>query len=157
MRPTRLSTLAVVALGFAAITWLIVRSAYQSLPPLPWTGIPALLIVAAAESGSGWDLRRRLAGRRGIKRADPLLVSRMLVLAKASSLAAGLVTGVTLGFIGYLSSQLGAVQPRHDMVTAGITCAAALVLAAAALYLEYCCRIPSGTSKPTDVNQSADR
>jgi hypothetical protein len=157
MKPTRLSTLAVVALVFAAITWLIVRSAYQSLPPVPWTGLPALLIVASVEAGAGWDLRRRIAGRRGIKPADPLLVSRMLVLAKASSLAAALIAGVTLGFIGYLSSQLSAVQPRHDMVTAGITCAAALVLAAAALYLEYCCRVPANTDRPTDANQSADR
>lgn len=157
MRPTRPSTLAVVALAFAAITWLIVRSAYQSLPALPWTGIPALLIVAAVETGSGWDLRRRIAGRRGMKRADPLLVSRMLVLAKASALAAALIAGITLGFIGYLSSQLSAVQPRHDMVTAGITCAAALMLLAAAVYLEYCCRVPTDTTRPTDANQSADR
>jgi hypothetical protein len=157
MRPTRLSTLAVVALGFAAITWLIVRSVYQSLPPVSWTGIPALLIVASVEAGAGWDLQRRIAGRRGVKPADPLLVSRMLVLAKASSLAAALSAGVTLGFIGYLSSQLSAVQPRHDMVTAAITCAAALVLAAAALYLEYCCRVPANTGRPTDASQSADR
>jgi hypothetical protein len=157
MRPTRLSTLTLVALGFAAVTWLIVRSAYQSLPPLPWTGMPALLAVAFLEAGSGWDLRRRITGRRGVKRADPLLVSRMFVLARASSLGGALIAGVTLGFIGYLSSQLSAVQPRHDMVTAGITCGAAVVLVAAALFLEYCCRVPANTNSPTDANQPADR
>jgi Na+/melibiose symporter-like transporter len=157
MRPTRLSTLAVVALGCAAVTWLLLRVVYNSLPPLPWTGVPALLIVAAVEAGSGRDLRRRIAGRTGSKPADPLLVSRMLVLAKASSLAAAVVTGLTLGFIGYLSNLLSAPTPRHDMINAGITCAAALVLAAAALYLEFCCRVPSGTKPPADANLPADR
>ncbi len=164
MRPTRLSTLAAVALGCAAITWLVLRSVYQSLPPLPWTGIPALLIVAVAEAGAGRDLRRRLtrrpgiAGRPGTKPVHPLLVSRMLVLAKASSMAAAVVAGLALGFIGYLANMTSAAIPRHDILTAGETCAAAIVLAAAALYLEYCCRVPAGGPRPpTDANISADR
>jgi hypothetical protein len=158
MRPTRLSTLAVVVLGCAAVTWLLLRSVYQSLPPLPWTGVPALLLAAGAEAGSGRGLRRRIAGLPGTKPPDPLFVSRMLVLAKASSITAAVVTGIALGFIGYLGNLVGAVTPRHDMINAGITAAAALVLVAAALYLEYCCRVPpTDRSRPTDVNLSADR
>ncbi len=156
MRPTRLSTLTVVALACALVMWLVLRAAYQSLPPLPWTGVPALLAVAAVEAGAGRDLRRRIAGRRS-KPANPLLVSRMLVLAKASSLAAAVVAGLTLGFVGYLANMTSAVTPRHDIITAGETCAAAIVLAAAALYLEYCCRVPTDTKPPADANVSADR
>lgn len=156
MRPTRLSTLTVVALACALIMWLVLRAAYQSLPPLPWTGVPALLAVAAVEAGAGRDLRRRISGR-GSKPANPLLVSRMLVLAKASSLAAAVVAGLTLGFVGYLANMTSAVTPRHDIITAGETAASAIVLAAAALYLEYCCRVPTDTKPPTDANVSADR
>ena len=141
MRPTRVSSLGIAALACAAVAWLIVRVSYTSLPPLPWTGIPALLAVAALEAGAGWDLRRRIAGKAS-KPPDPLLVSRMLVLAKASSAAAAVVAGLCLGFIGYLSGLLSAATPRHDMVTAASTCGAALILAGAALYLEYCCRVP---------------
>ncbi|HEX6520812.1 MAG TPA: DUF3180 domain-containing protein [Streptosporangiaceae bacterium] len=157
MRPTRLSTLAVVALACALLMWLVLRAAYQSLPPLPWTGVPALLAVAAVEAGAGRDLRRRIAGRSGSKPANPLLVSRMLVLAKASALAAAVVAGLTLGFVGYLANMTSAVTPRHDIITAGETCASAIVLAAAALYLEFCCRVPTDTKPPTDANVSADR
>jgi hypothetical protein len=169
MRPTRLSTLLVVALACAVVMWLVLRSAYQSLPPLPWTGTPALLAVAAVEAGAGRDLRRRIAprgsggtappGQRqpGAKPANPLLVSRMLVLAKASSLAAAVVAGLTLGFVGYLANMTSSPTPRHDIITAGETCAAAIILVAAALYLEYCCRVPTGTKPPTDANVSADR
>jgi Protein of unknown function (DUF3180) len=157
MTPTRLSTLGVVALGIAAVTWLVLRSAYASLPPLPWTGVPALLLVAGAEVVIGRDVRRRIARRPGTKPVHPLAVSRTLVLAKASSLTGAVVAGITLGFVGYLSGQLAATMPRHDFINAAITCAAALVLVAAALYLEYCCRVPTGTSPPKDVSQSADR
>jgi len=151
MRPTRVSTLAVVALACALLSWLVVRSAYQSLPPLPWTGVPALLVAAGAEAWSGRDLRRRIAGRPGTKPPHPLFVSRMLVLAKASSMAAAVVGGLALGFVGYVAGLTSAVTPRHDLINAAATCAAALVLAAAALYLEYCCRVPAGTKPPAET------
>jgi hypothetical protein len=158
MKPTRLSTLAVVALACAAVTWLVLRSVYQSLPALPWTGIPALLLVAIAEAWTGRDVRRRIARRPGTKPVHPLAVSRMLVLAKATSAAAAVVGGITLGFLGYLPGQLSAATPKHDMLTAGITFGAALLLAVAALWLEYCCRVPADRGSPRDdVSQSADR
>ena len=53
MKPTRVSTLVVVAVVCAALTWLVLRSVYQHLPPLPWTGVPALLVAALAEAWTG--------------------------------------------------------------------------------------------------------
>ena len=53
MRPTRTSTLAIVAVVCAVAAWLLLRSVYQHLPPLPWTGVPALLVAAAAEAWIG--------------------------------------------------------------------------------------------------------
>lgn len=157
MTPTRLSSLTIVALGFATVTWLILRAVYQSLPALPWTGIPALLLVAGAEAITGRDVRRRIARRPGTKPVHPLAVSRILVLAKATSLTGAVVAGITLGFVGYLSSQLTASTPRHDFIFAALTCGAAVLLIAVALYLEHCCRVPGGTSPSQDVSQSADR
>jgi hypothetical protein len=89
MKPTRSSTLVVVAVVFALVAWLLLHPVYQRLPPLPWTVVPALLLAAAVEAWTGRDLRARIAGRRGgsgTKPADPLVVSRMVALAKASSL-----------------------------------------------------------------------
>jgi hypothetical protein len=147
MRPTRVFTLAVIAVIAAALTWPLLVGVYNSLPPLPWTGVPALLVVAAFEAGAGRDLRRRITGRgasrnSGLKPADPLVVSRMLALARATALAGALVTGLMLGFIGYLSGMLSDSVPRHDMINAAITGAAALAMIGAALYLEFCCRVP---------------
>ena len=143
MRPTRTSTLAIVAVGCAVLAWLLLHSVYTKLPPLPWTGVPALLVAAVAEAWTGRDLRARIAGRRGLKPAAPLFVSRMVALAKASSLAASAIAGLAAGFVVYLSGSLTVPVPRQDALTAAITLAAAVVLACAALYLEYCCRVPN--------------
>jgi hypothetical protein len=152
MRPTRTSTLAVVALLAALVAWLLLRTVYESLPPLPWTGVPALLIAAAAEAWTGRDLKARIAGRSDTKPAAPLFVSRMVALAKASSLAAAVIAGLAAGFVIYLSGSLSAAIPRQDAVTAAITLAAAVLLACAALYLEYCCRVPNQPDRqPDDV------
>ncbi len=143
MKPTRPATLAVVAVIFAVVSWLLVRSIYQRLPPLPWTGVPALLLAAAFEAWTGRDLQARIAGRRGAKPVAPMFVSRMVALAKASSLVAAAVAGIAAGFDIYLSGSLTAAVPRQDAVTAAVTLAAAVVLACAALFLEYCCRVPN--------------
>jgi uncharacterized protein DUF3180 len=154
MRPTRLPTLAVVAVLAAAVTWGVLKAVYNSLPPLPWTGVPALLVVAVFETGAGRDLRRRITGgrasrNRNLKPADPLVVSRMLVLARATALAGALVTGLMLGFIVYLSGMVSEPVPGHDIISAALTCGAALVMTGAALYLEYCCRVPDGGGDAT--------
>jgi len=142
MRPTRTSTLAIVAVVCALAAWLLLRTVYEKLPPLPWTGVPALLVAAVAEAWTGRDLQNRIAGRRGLKPAAPLFVSRMVALAKATALAGAVIAGLAAGFVVYLSGSLNASVPRQDAVTAAITLAAAVVLSCAALYLEYCCRVP---------------
>ncbi len=147
MRPTRPATLAVVAVVCAVLSWLLLRVVYERLPPLPWTGVPALLVTAVAEALTGRDLKARIAGRRGLKPAAPLFVSRMVALAKATSLAAAVIAGLALGFVVYLSGSLGATVPRQDAVTAAVTFGAAVVLACAAIYLEYCLRVPSAPDR----------
>ena len=143
MKPTRTSTLTVVGGVCAGVAWLLLHTIYTKLPPLPWTGVPALLVAALAEAWTGRDLKARIAGKTGLKPAAPLFVSRMVALAKASSLAGAAIAGLAAGFVIYLSGQLNASVPRQDAVTAAVTLAASVVLACAALYLEYCCRVPN--------------
>ena len=143
MKPTRVSTLAVVAVLCAGLGWLLLRTLYAKLPPLPWTGVPALLLAALAEAWTGRDLKARITRRReGVKPVAALFVSRMVALAKATSLAAAIIAGFAAGFVIYLAGSLSASVPRQDALTAAITFAAAVVLACAALYLENCCRVP---------------
>ena len=147
MKPTRVSTLVLVTVVCAVVTWLALKSLYQHLPPLPWTSVPALLVAALAEALIGRDLRARIAGRRGLKPAAPLFVSRLVALAKATSLAAAIIAGVAAGFDIYLSGSLNAAVPRHDALIAVVTFTAAILLICAALFLEFCCRVPEGPDR----------
>jgi Protein of unknown function (DUF3180) len=143
VKPTRISTLVIIAVVCAAAGWLLLRAVYAKLPPLPWTGVPALLIAAVAEAWTGRDLKARISGRRqGLKPVAPLFVTRMVALAKATSVAAAIIAGFTAGFDFYLAGSLTASTPREDALTAVITFVVAVVLACAALYLENSCRVP---------------
>ncbi len=156
MKPTRISTLVIIAVVCAAAGWLLLRAVYAKLPPLPWTGVPALLIAAVAEAWTGRDLKARISARRGsgqgagrgLKPVAPLFVSRMVALAKASSVAAAIIAGFTAGFDFYLAGSLNASTPRQDALTAVITFVAAVLLGWAALYLENSCRVPEDPDAP---------
>ena len=158
MKPTRISTLVIIAVVCAAAGWVLLRAVYAKLPPLPWTGVPALLIAAAAEAWTGRDLRARIAGparrgsgqgaRRDLKPPAPLFVSRMVALAKASAVAAAIIAGFAAGFDFYLAGSLTASVPREDALTAVFTFVAAVLLGCAALYLENSCRVPEDPGAP---------
>jgi 4-amino-4-deoxy-L-arabinose transferase-like glycosyltransferase len=143
VRETRPWTLIVVAAACALVVWLIVRGTFTKLPPLPWTAVPALLILAIAEGFSGRNLRARIQGRRGGKPLAPIAVARMAALAKASSLAGAVFAGFGAGFLIYTLGSINKSVPGHDAISAGATLASAAVLVAAALYLEHSCRAPT--------------
>jgi Protein of unknown function (DUF3180) len=143
MTPTRPWTLLAVAAACALVAWLVVRSSFASFPTLPWSGAPALVVLAVAEALSGRNLRARIEGRRSGKPLAPIAVARMAVLAKASSMGAAAFGGIAAGLFAYTAGLLNMTVPRGDAINTGITAAAAGVLVAAALYLERCCRAPS--------------
>lgn len=150
MKPTRSRSLLLAGVACAVITWAVLTAVYSKLPPLSWTGVPALLIAAGLEAWTGRDLKARITGRPGYKPAPPLFVARIVALAKASALAGAVLAGVSLGFIVCLLGMLQAATPRTDMITAGVAFASSLVLLAAALYLENCCRVPTRPGEDRD-------
>ena len=149
MKQTRPWTLVAVAAACALVVWLIVALTFTKLPPLPWTAVPALLILAIAEGFSGRNLRARIQGRRVGKPLAPIAVARMAALAKASSLGGAVFGGFGAGFLVYTLGSISKAVPRSDAISAGATLASAIVLVAAALYLEHCCRAPT---PPDDEN-----
>ena len=150
MKPTRVRTLLLVLVLAAAVTWALLYAVYASLPPLTWTGVPALLIAAGVEAWAGRDLRARIQGKQGTRPAPPLFVARIVALAKASSQTAALLAGICAGFMVYLSGMASAPTPRADLIDASLSFGACLVLLAAALFLENCCRVPRDPESDDD-------
>jgi hypothetical protein len=151
VKPTRTRTLLLVGVLAAAVTWALLTVVYASLPPLTWTGVPALLIAAGVEAWAGRDLQARIQGKKGTRPAPPLFVARIVALAKASSQTAALLAGICAGFMIYLSGLASAPTPRGDLVDASLSFGACLILLAAALFLEYCCRVPYDPSDDDNV------
>jgi len=147
--PTRARTLVLTALICAVGMWFLLRQVYQSLPPLPWSGVPALALLAVAEAITGRNVRARLAGR-GTP-IPPIAVARIAALAKASSLAAALIGGLAAGFLIYVSASLDKSAYRSDALVSGATVGAAVLLIGAALYLEYGCRVPTSRDRDQDA------
>jgi len=157
VKPTRLRTLLAIAASCALAAWLAVRATFASLPPLPWTAVPAMLLLAIGETGIGRNLQARIRGRGSGKPLVPTAVAQVAALAKASSAAAAALGGLAAGFLIYAIGSLDKTVPRGDAAAAGITLASAAVLTGAALYLENCCRAPRPPDAQDDLPSAGSR
>ncbi|HZB29213.1 MAG TPA: DUF3180 domain-containing protein [Streptosporangiaceae bacterium] len=155
MNATRPTILLTVFAGVAAIVWGVLRLTYASLPPLPWTAVPTLLLLALGEIVTAINTRARIQRKPGTTPVEPLVVARFVALAKASAYAATVLAGVFGGFVIYLSSSLDKPTPRRDFTVSVGSIVAALVLVGAALFLEYSCRVPKGPDDDEDGRREA--
>jgi hypothetical protein len=142
MKPTRVAFLVGLVVVAASITWAVMDTAYVTLPPLPWTAVPTLLLLALGEAFTGWNVLRRIRRKPGTRPVEPLVVARMAALGKASAHAAAVLGGVFAGFALGLSDSLDKQTPRDDFFVSAGTFLAAMVLVGAAFFLEYACRVP---------------
>jgi uncharacterized protein DUF3180 len=58
----RVRWLVAIVVVCALVTWPLLRHSYSSLPPLPWTVVPTLALLAIAEVAVGRTLRARITG-----------------------------------------------------------------------------------------------
>jgi hypothetical protein len=156
VKPTRLPVLAVALIVAAALTWSVVRFLYGSLPLLPWTMVPSLLLLALGELYTSIVTRARIQRRPDTKPIEPLVAARLAALAKASAHAAAVLAGIFGGMTIYLTSSLDKPTPRRDFYVSGGTALAAVALIIAALVLEHACRVPKGP-EDEDERHSASR
>lgn len=146
MKASRPGVLAAITVCVGAVVWVVLHLTYADLPVLPWTAVPTLLLLTLGEAFTGYNIRSRINrkpdDKTEIKPVEPLVVARMAALAKASALAAAALAGVFAGFAAYLSGSLDKPTPRHDFAVSTGTFVSAVALVAAALFLEYSCRVP---------------
>jgi hypothetical protein len=166
MSPVRRRDLAVLTLGLAVASWLMVRAWYGDLPPLRWWLPLPLAVLAVAEALGARTLRTRLAelreARSGRPRAgakppaqvrpvEPMLVARLAVLAQASAYVGAVFAGIWIGVLAHVSPAVHRLQAAgSDTVTASLGIVSAAALVAAALWLESVCRVPPEEDGPSE-------
>jgi hypothetical protein len=148
--PTRIRDLALLGLAVAVIVFLVVRVSYGSMPPLPLLAGVVLYVLAALEVVIAFVVRSRVADRQ-IGSHDgqlhPLTAARVLALAKASAILGAIATGVWAGTLVYLlTRQSDLAAAEHDRPGTIVGVIGGVLLVAAALWLEYCCRTPDDPS-----------
>jgi hypothetical protein len=157
MTPVRRRELVALAAGVAFAAWLVVRSAYGSLPPLHWWLPVPVGVLAIAEALGARTLRARLSAERENRRSpgrtpataarpvEPMLVARLAVLAQASAWMGAVVTGLWAGVLVHTGPAVGRLGAASgDTVTAVIGVVLAAGLTVAALWLEHVCKVPPG-------------
>jgi Protein of unknown function (DUF3180) len=164
LRPVPRRDLAVLAVGLAVATWLLVRALYGQLPPLDWWLPVPLAVLAVAEALGARTLKARLRALREartrsgtsaaasqdvpVRPVEPMLVARLAVLAQASAYVGAVFAGVWAGVLLHVGPAVGELQAAgSDTVTALIGVAASAALVAAALWLESACRVPPGSTE----------
>ena len=142
---TRTKPLHLVVLAAAAVvlTWLLqiaLAAMGRAVLIPPYTLGVALLLIGVIIVAMAWPVRRVARGVKGA-RVDPFYATRVVVLAKASSLGGALLTGAGIGILGYLLTR--SVLPAVGSITmAAVAAGGAVLLLAAGLIAEYMCTIP---------------
>ena len=149
-RPTLLLLCGVVGalLGWFFELGLVASGRPAAIPPVTLGAALALIgVVMVLLAAPIHRVVRKLPGAR----VDPFYATRVVLLAKASSIAGSLVSGVAAAILVFLLTR--AVLPAVGSVTvAVVTTVGALVLLAGGLLAEKMCTLPpddDGTKEPT--------
>lgn len=143
--PTKPLTLVVIFV-LAAIVAYVLESRFYGSVAVPTLPLATFVLLALIEGLTARSTRARIDRKPGTEPIPPLTAARLIVLAKASSIAGALFSGLYAGAFLFLLSQVGtlSVASAEAPIAAGGVVTAGL-LVAAALWLERSCRIP-----PTD-------
>lgn len=154
MEPTRLRLLVALGVLAAALGWaathLVDTFANRTLA-VPWTMAVVMAMLAFALVLWARGTRARLAGRPGTRPIEPLVAARTAALALAASRTGALVAGFYAGVVVALLPDWSIDPVRTRVITALVTIVAALLVVAAALWLERICRLP-----PDDPRDASD-
>lgn len=143
MTRTRLSTLVALAVGGGGVGWiaeiLLVMTGRPALVPpltLPTTVVALAVVVLAL----AWPIRQSVRGDR-TRRVDPFRATRVVVLAKASSLSGAVLAGAGAGILAFLVSRPVVADVGAPWLAAASALGAGVLLTAG-LVAEYWCTIP---------------
>lgn len=136
-RPTRLSDLLVPFVVVAALAYLLLQAAYESLPPFRWFTVVPIAALGLIEFVLAGRVRGAVRHRPGARPVTALAVARAVALGKASALVGAAVLGAELALVSYVLPDAGRTTAAgHDLRVGLVLLAATMLLLAAGLVLE---------------------
>jgi hypothetical protein len=154
LQPTRPGPLIVAGVVAGVLAYLGVRTYFGNLPDVTWLAGLTLAGLAVVEVVAAVNTKARIERRPGAGVLNPLLVARLVVLAKASSLAGAIFAGVYAGVAVWAfveRDQLTVAEHNLPPAIGGVVGASALL--AAALLLEHACRVPEPPEDQDEQSQ----
>lgn len=153
--PTNPATLLVAALAAAGVGWVLVGRFYADLPPLTWLPAVTIFLLAVVLVITALTTKSRIDRKPGTTPVEPLAVARYAALAKASSVAGAIFTGLYGAVFVYVFLRRDRLTAASDdLPAAALGLGAAVLLVTAALWLERACRIPR---RPDDEHDDRDQ
>lgn len=151
MKQTRIRDLVIVAVIVFVLVNLLVRFNYEGLPRMPFIAALVLLVIAIIDGILAFAMRPRFERRKGATPVGSVTALRVLALAKASAILGALMLGAWGGMLGYVLPKVGrSPDIGHDIGVSVLGAVSAVLLAAAGLWLERCCRVPDDPDKRDD-------
>ncbi len=145
-RPLHLALLGVLGLTVAWFAQTVLVSMGRAVVIPPVTLAIALIAIGAIIVVMALPVRR-VAQRVAGASIDPFYATRVVMLAKASSLGGALLGGAGLGIVAYLVTR--SVVPDLGSITTAIAAAVgALVLLIGGLVAEHMCTLPPDDEEP---------
>lgn len=143
MRFTKSRDLLAAGLVAGLLAHLLIRLAYDTLPPLPTFAGFTLLVIAVVNLWLAFSLRARILRKPGARPVEPLTAARAVAFAKASSVLGAIMLGAWAGVLVYVVPVRDEFEAAgHDVVSGIVGAVCAALLIAAALWLERCCKTP---------------
>lgn len=143
MGRTKISVLALVAVGTLAVTWgllVLLQRQGTHLGPVPWIMAPVLVVLSAVVIWMALAVRAYQRGRR--PSLDPLRAARTVALAKAAALTGALLVGLYGGQLLLTLGDLHIESQQSRALSAGAATLCAIVLSVAGVVAERFCQLP---------------
>jgi hypothetical protein len=136
-RRTKLSDLIIPFVVVAALGYLLLQAAYESLPPFRWFTVVPIAALAVVEFVLAGRVRGAIRHRPNARPVTALAVARAVALGKASALVAAVVAGAALALVAYVLPDAGRTTAAgHDLRVGLALIAASVLLLGAGLMLE---------------------
>jgi hypothetical protein len=139
-RPFFLVLLAIVGAGAGILLQVILASRGAAAASAPFTLALSLAVIGVLVVVFAVPVRRAVRDRDKHK-VDPFYASRVVVLAKASSIAGSLLFGATSAVLGYLLTR-AVIAAVGSIFTSGAAVVGSIILLVCGLIAENMCILP---------------